>query len=263
MGKLATLMIEQGSKGVFDIPKALAEDVDINLINELRFNSRSVAKDSGFCSLSGSMKNIDDLIEKPEICTSVQFARRCSPKRLNSNNLNNTVYAVAELFAVVKALPDSDSRKKRFLSNIIDSNRKNVTKVPHETDSRRKVIHLRTFTDNKRTPIRRPNVEEHASSTDVKVCGGVDRFGDHIQMAETSSAASICSDVSADVRFCCSPFASPLKCRRPLRKPVRDQRYCQSKLQTNLRVKRNYRETTKDAHDRILRRRRTMRHAIV
>ncbi|KAL5970285.1 Rho GTPase-activating protein 19 [Taenia solium] len=127
LNNLTTLLIKQGSEGVFGIPAALVEDIDRNLASDGLLRGRFSSKDSDLdtCSTtsSGHEENIRDALY-----TGLVFAKN------SSNNLNGiksdlcgvgltiTEYAVAELCAAVQALPDSDSRKARLVQRINNSN---------------------------------------------------------------------------------------------------------------------------------------------
>lgn len=93
---LATLIIEQGSKGVFAIPKTLVDDIEMNMeIGDLETAS----------TMYRNVREVD------EIYTSIKFT-----PRIHTERSSDTEYAVAELFAAVHSLPDTDPQKIRFMS---------------------------------------------------------------------------------------------------------------------------------------------------
>ncbi|VDK20067.1 unnamed protein product [Taenia asiatica] len=127
LNNLTTLLIKQGSEGVFGIPVALVEDIDRNLASDGLLRGRFSSKDSDLDTCSTTSSNQEENI-RDALYTGLVFAKN------SSNSLNGiksdlcdvgptiTEYAVAELCATVQALPDSDPRKARLVQRINNSN---------------------------------------------------------------------------------------------------------------------------------------------
>ncbi|BHF72873.1 Rho GTPase-activating protein 19 [Sparganum proliferum] len=152
LGRLASLMIEQGSTSIFSVPTALAEDVIRNLPQDstesLASFTRSLSADSGVDSCSGSSTDISQPLQLSAtgpvleevgrrtvpsptssivIYTGVVYAHAsgggsCGADRTPSSRLSDTEFAVAELCATVQALPDTDPRKLCLIQRINNSN---------------------------------------------------------------------------------------------------------------------------------------------
>uniref|UniRef100_A0A0X3NXU7 Rho GTPase-activating protein 19 n=1 Tax=Schistocephalus solidus TaxID=70667 RepID=A0A0X3NXU7_SCHSO len=149
LARLATLMIEQGSTGIFSVPTTLAEDVIRNLPQDstesLASFTRSLSADSGVDSC-GSSTDISQPLSatgpalggigkraKPSptsslvIYTGVIYAHPSGGRNGDANgtpssSLSDTEFAVAELCATVQALPDTDPRKLCLIQRINNSN---------------------------------------------------------------------------------------------------------------------------------------------
>ncbi|EUB63300.1 Rho GTPase-activating protein [Echinococcus granulosus] len=126
LNSLTTLMINQGSEGVFGIPEALVDDMDRNLASNGLLGGRSPSKDSGLdtCSMTSSGHEED---ARDALYTGLMFAKSSESQGgiqsdLCDVGLTITECAVAELCATVQALPDSDPRKARLVQRINNSN---------------------------------------------------------------------------------------------------------------------------------------------
>uniref|UniRef100_A0A5K3EP94 Rho-GAP domain-containing protein n=1 Tax=Mesocestoides corti TaxID=53468 RepID=A0A5K3EP94_MESCO len=132
LNNLTTLMIEQGSEGVFAVPLTLSEDIDRNLQADGHFNSRSLSQDSGVdtCSTSPSVQDENEAenADQTVLYTGLMFAQKSTNREQDEGDpsvaagLSLTECAVAELCATVQALPKSDPRKARLIQRINNSN---------------------------------------------------------------------------------------------------------------------------------------------
>nr|CDS29399.1 Rho GTPase activating protein 19 [Hymenolepis microstoma] len=121
LNNLATLMIKQGSKGVFAIPQVLANDVDRNVSSEGLLLTLSASKDSGvdICSTQD-----DDAT----IYTDLTFAQQESAQEDTEAWKERTKAALNELSVAVKELPDTHPKKARYVrrfSNIYGGSKGN------------------------------------------------------------------------------------------------------------------------------------------
>ncbi|VDM31654.1 unnamed protein product [Hydatigera taeniaeformis] len=127
LNSLTTLMVKQGSEGVFGVPVALADDIDRNLVSDGLLNVRSSSKDSGLDTCSTTSSGHDENA-KGALSTGLVFVKKPSKSwneirsGLCNVGLSITECAVAELCATVQALPDSDPRKARLVQRINNSN---------------------------------------------------------------------------------------------------------------------------------------------
>ncbi|VDO00305.1 unnamed protein product [Rodentolepis nana] len=121
LNNLATLMIKQGSKGVFAIPQVLANDIDRNISSEGLLSALSGSKDSGvdICSTQD-----DDAT----IYTNLTFAQQENTQEGTEAWKERTKAALNELSVAVKKLPDTHPKKARYvrrLSNIYGGSKRN------------------------------------------------------------------------------------------------------------------------------------------
>lgn len=114
LNSLATVMIEQGSDGIFSVPLALLNDVKRNLIAESAFRSMCISKDYGLEIYSTEdEEELDDMA----IFTNVGFAERCGSVDAESWK-QPTKDAMKELSAVLGKLPDTHPKKAYYLRSI-------------------------------------------------------------------------------------------------------------------------------------------------
>ncbi|KAL5109335.1 Rho GTPase-activating protein 19 [Taenia crassiceps] len=127
LNSLTTLLIKQGSEGVFGIPVALVDDIVRNLASDGLLGGRISSKDSGLdtCSMTSSSHEENT---RDALYTGLVFAKKSGKildgieSDLCDVGLTVTECAVAELCATVQALPDSDPNKSRLVQRINNSN---------------------------------------------------------------------------------------------------------------------------------------------
>ncbi|VUZ53276.1 unnamed protein product [Hymenolepis diminuta] len=120
LNNLATLMIKQGSKGVFAAPLVLANDIDRNISSEGLLSTLSASKDSGVDTCSTQ----DDAV----IYTDLTFAEQETIQEDTEAWKERTKAALNELSVAVKKLPDTHPKKARYvrrLSNIYGGSKRN------------------------------------------------------------------------------------------------------------------------------------------
>ncbi|VEL13981.1 unnamed protein product, partial [Protopolystoma xenopodis] len=159
---MASLMIKQGSTGLFAVPSSLAQDMDKNLaILESRHRpaaafispslrgstaaagadddedssqlTRTLSSDSGLSSQYGARSSCDSRSSSNGDIASHAGGLHLTPtdgpgandltsSTVHSNTSLDTEYAVAELCATVQALPESDPRRRRLIQRFNASN---------------------------------------------------------------------------------------------------------------------------------------------
>ncbi|VDO12748.1 unnamed protein product [Rodentolepis nana] len=110
LNALATVMIEQGSEGVFAIPLRLFNDIK-KIVNSETFLRMITSRDSGLdsCSLESSIS-----AEDVDMYTDIAFAERC-------NNIESPTWkqatqdSIDQLIKKINGLPDSHPRKSYYL----------------------------------------------------------------------------------------------------------------------------------------------------
>ncbi|KAM3174729.1 hypothetical protein ACTXT7_009942 [Hymenolepis weldensis] len=113
LNALATVMIEQGSEGVFAIPLGLFNDVKKNVTSET-FLRMIGSRDSGLdtCSMDYSIKEVEDV----DMYTNIAFAERCNAESPTWKQA--TQESLDKLVVTINSLPDSHPRKPYYLRAI-------------------------------------------------------------------------------------------------------------------------------------------------